>query len=85
MIVASFFLLSLICVWAIVRPIMIGESEVKYQDGLSEIQYSERNDLQRFLESLEFERARGLIGEDEYIKQQAKVKKRLGKIVGEDA
>ena len=82
MILFGFFALSLICVWVIVRPLLLSEADSAFQTGLSEIQYSECQDLKRFQESLEFEHARGLIGEAEFEKQKVKVQHRLATLEG---
>lgn len=80
MMLASFIVLSLICVWLILRPLLIKEIDSGIGTSLNELEYSEAQDLNRFSESIEFEYARGLISEDEYNKQKAKVSQKLDKL-----
>ena len=75
----AFCLLSLVSVWAILRPLLVAPEQV--QQG--ELRYSEMEDLARFSESIEFELARGLISKSEYDKQKAKVSARQGNIQSE--
>ena len=58
----------------IARPLLMPTA---FYPETSELEVSEKADLLRFLESLEFEHQRGLIAEAEFIKQKAKVNKRL--------
>jgi hypothetical protein len=81
----SFLVLTLVCIWAIARPLLVASSDRANQESVGELQITEREDLERFLESLEFERARGLIGDSEFQKQQSKTRSRLEKITGNNA
>lgn len=81
MIILGIIVISFFCIFFIVRPLLATEAQSdEAANQLEEIQVSEQQDLIRFLESLEFERARGLISEDEFAKQQAKVNRRLEQI-----
>lgn len=85
MLVIVLCILTFLCIWIIAYPFLLATPEVADRNSLEELRYTEREDLLKFLESLEFEKARGLISVDEYAKQQSKVQKRLQKMSGEDA
>lgn len=75
--------LCLLCVWLIAQPLLSPSSAAQATASDLELHNTERGDLSRFLDSIQFDLERGLISEAEFKKQQTKVKSRLSELARE--